>query len=255
MSARRPLILALLASAAALAAGGTADGRAGIRGRAAPAVLSMIVGSHGEVLAPARVVTAGAGSVRVAGRSCAVAAGTPLAVLVARRHAGGPAFTLRDYGRCGASPASSAALFVNSLAGQVNRGQDGWVYKVGGLIGSTGAADPSGPQGDGRRLRSGARVVWFWCHSAAGGCQRTLELNAPATVARGGAVSVRVLGRDNEGRAVPVAGAIVRLGSGFASTAADGRAMLVAPTGAGRFQLTAERAGLVPSFPVPLAVE
>ena len=263
MSARRPAILArasVLAVLAVLVGGGAADGRA-VRppiaraGAGAPPVQSMIVGSRGEVLAPARVVLAGASSVRVAGRRCAVAAGTPLAALIARRRAGGPAFTLHDYGRCGGSPANSGQLFVNSLAGQVNRGQDGWEYKVGGVSGTTGAADPSGPAGDGRRLRPGVRVLWFWCRSAGGGCQRTLELSAPPTVRSGGSLSVQVLGRDNEGRGVPVAGAIVKLGPDFASTAADGRATLIAPATAGRFPLAASRRGLVPSFPQVVAVE
>lgn len=222
---------------------------------AAPLVQSMIVGAGGAILSPARTVAAASTSVRVAGRTCTVAAGTPMAVLAAVRRLGGPAFTLRDYGRCGRSPIDSGQLFVNSLGGQANRGQDGWEYKVGGVSGSTGAGDPSGPAGDGRRLRSGVAVLWFWCRAGAGGCQRTLEVDPSAsTIGPGGSLSVRVLGRDNEGRAVPVAGAIVTLASDFASTGADGRATLVAPTSSGRFQLSASRRGLVPSFPQAVAV-
>jgi hypothetical protein len=240
---------------AALAVLGAIVGAPAGASAAAPIVQGMIVGSSGAVIVPARPVLAAAASVRVAGRSCGVAAGTPLAALVALRLAGGPGFTLRDYGRCGRSPAGSGQLFVTSLAGQVNRGQDGWEYKVSGVAGSTGAGDPSGPAGDGRRLGSGAQVLWFWCHASAGGCQRTLEVDpATASVRPGGSLTVRVLGRDNEGRAVPVAGAIVTLASDFASTGADGRATLLAPSIAGRFQVSASRRGLVPSFPKAIAV-
>lgn len=101
-----------------------------------------------------------------------MAAGTPLAALIAVRHGGGPGFALRDYGRCGSSPVNSGQLFVYSLGGETNRGQNGWEYEVDGVVGSTGAGDPSGPQGNGRRLRAGDRVVWFWCEAYRGGCRR-----------------------------------------------------------------------------------
>ncbi|HYM54819.1 MAG TPA: hypothetical protein VES97_05615, partial [Solirubrobacteraceae bacterium] len=159
------------------------------------------------------------------------------------------------YGRCGSSPRNSGQLFVYSLGGEANSGQDGWEYKVDDLSGSTGAADPSGPLGDGRLLRSGERVLWFWCHAGGGGCQRTLEL-APAasTVSRGGSLAVTVTGFDNEGRGAPVAGAIVRLGADFASTGRGGRATLLAPSTPGRYQVSASRRGLVPSFPGTIVV-
>jgi hypothetical protein len=222
---------------------------------AAPLVRSMIVGTGGRILSPARSVTAGASTVRLGARSCAVAAGTPLAVLAAVRRSGGPGYAVRDYGRCGASPANSGQLFVYSLGGESNRGQNGWEYKVNGVGGSTGAADTSGPRGDGRRLRSGEQVLWFWCAAHAGGCQRSLELSAAATSVTGGArVDVTVRGRDNEGHARPVAGAIVTLGADFASTDSSGRATLLAPAAPGRYQLTATRRGLVPAFPGTIVV-
>lgn len=258
MSAR-PALAATLLAAAALAIAAAADAQGGTRthvlpsGRVAasgPTVQSMIVGIGERVLEPARSITAAGTSLRVGGRGCAVAAGTPLAVLAAARRAGGPGFALHDYGHCGPSPVNSAQLFVYSLGGEANSGQSGWEYKVGGLSGSTGAADPSGPMGDGRRLRSGDQVLWFWCEATSGGCQRTLSLRtAGATVARGGSLGVTVVGYDNEGRAAPVAGAIVTLGSDFASTAGNGRATLVAPSAPGRYPLSAARSGLVPSFP------
>ncbi len=249
MSARAPLAALLLAAALCSAAG------AGASAAGAPDVQMMVVGSGGAIIAPARSVTAGASSVRVAGRTCAVAAGTPLAALVAVRAAGGPGFQLRDYGHCGASASNSAELFVDSLAGEANSGQDGWEYKVDGVSGSTGAADPSGPLGNGRLLSTGERVLWFWCDAHAGGCQRTLEVAGPGSAVTAGAhMTVSVTGLDNEGHAVPVAGAIVTLGSDFASTAGNGRARLIAPSGAGRYTLSAARRGLVPSFPETIVV-
>jgi hypothetical protein len=222
---------------------------------AAPSVQSMIVGSTGAIVSPARTVTAGASTVRVGARSCAVGAATPLAVLAAVSRAGGPGFSLRDYGRCNSSPRNSGQLFVYSLAGQSNRGQNGWEYKVNGVSGTTGAGDPSGARGDGRLLSSGARVLWFWCQAVAGGCQRTLEVSPATTiVSRGAPLSVFVSGRDNEGRGVPVARAIVTLGTDFASTGSGGRASLIAPSTPGRYQVSARRPGLVPSFPETIVV-
>jgi hypothetical protein len=132
----------------------------------------MIVGVGGRVLSRARTVSASATSTRIGNRSCAVASGTPLAVLLAVRRAGGPGFALRDYGHCGPSPSDSGQLFVYSLGGERNSGQNGWEYEVDGVIGSTGAGDPSGPKGNGRRLRAGDIVVWFWCEAYRGGCKR-----------------------------------------------------------------------------------
>jgi hypothetical protein len=241
-----------VASAAVTSADALAAGRASSAG---PSVQSMIVGSTGAVLWGARTVTAGATNVHVGGKSCAVAAGTPLATLAAVRHAGGPGFAVRDYGHCGSASRNSAQLFVYSIGGQTNSAQNGWEYKVDEVSGTTGAADPSGPRGDGRRLRSGARVLWFWCHASGGGCQRTLAV-APAasTATAGGSLKVRVLGYDNEGRGTPIAGAIVTLGSDFASTDSGGRATLIAPTERGRYSVAASRHGLVSSFPETIVV-
>jgi hypothetical protein len=258
VSAERTIAIALGALVLAPSAplGGAVRGvRARSAAPAAPVVQSMIVGAGGRILSPARSVAASATSVSVARRGCAVAAGTPLAVLAAVRRGGGPGYALRDYGHCGASPASSGQLFVYSLGGEANRGQNGWEYKVNGRAGSTGAGDPSGARGDGRRLSSGAQVVWFWCAAVAGGCERSLELSAASTsVARGGQLTVTVRARDNEGRAGPVAGAIVTLGSDFVSTNRSGRAMLSAPSAPGRYQLAATRHALVPSFPETIVV-
>jgi len=249
-------LLAVVAASTGL--GGVASVGATPAGRssaAGPRVQSMIVGAGGTILSHAQTVTAGATSLRVGGKRCTVAAGTPLAVLAALRHRGGPGFALRDYGRCGSSPVNSGQLFVYSLGGERNRGQSGWEYKVDRLAGSTGAGDPSGSRGDGRRIRSGAHVLWFWCDASGGGCQRTLDVKPSAvSVNRGGSINVTITGYDNEGRGSPAVGAVATLGSDFASTGSHGEATLIAPATPGRYSLNATRPGLVPSFPETVVV-
>ncbi len=254
MSART--VAATLAFALALPAASVASAGNGDRARTAatPVVQSMVVGRGGAILGRARTVAAPGGLVRVSGRTCAVAAATPLAALLSMRRAGGPGFSLRDYGRCDRSAADSGQLYVSSLGGEAGSAQNGWEYKVNGVSGSTGAADPSGPLGDGRRLRSGARVLWFWCQASAGGCQRTLEVSAPGAASAGAVVPVQVYSYDNEGRRQAAAGAIVTLGTDFASADASGRAAVIAPAVSGRYQVSASRSGLVPSFPRSIAV-
>src|SRR5208283_2827656 len=247
LSVALAVVLAAAASVSARPAGGLSH--------RAPAVHSMIVGMNGVTLFAARTVRASATTVKVGRRRCPVAAGTPLAVLAAMRRAGGPAFAVRDYGHCGGSAANSAELFVYSLGNEVNSGQDGWEYKVNGTAGSTGAGDPSGPSGNGRLLASGERVLWFWCVTGGGGCERTLEVAVSSpTVSAGGSLAVTVRGYDDEGRPVPVVGATVTLGSQAASTTAGGRATLTAPVTPGSYPLSASGQGLVPSFPETIVV-
>jgi hypothetical protein len=256
MSARRLCLSALIATVAGSSLAASVQALTPARTSAyGPSVQSMIVGNGGSILSRARTVTASATTVHVGSKTCAVAAGTPLAVLAAVRRARGPGFALRDYGRCGSSPLNSGQLFVYSLGGESNRGQSGWEYKVDHVSGSTGAGDPSGPRGDGRRLRSGSHVLWFWCDAFAGGCQRTLDI-APAatTISPGAVVDVTVTGYDNEGRGAPIVAAIVTLGSDFASTGAGGTAALIAPGTPGRYALSASRRRLVPSFPETIVV-
>jgi hypothetical protein len=221
----------------------------------APVVQAMVVGRGDAVISPARPITASATTLAVSARSCPVAAATPLAVLAALRRAGGPAFALRDYGHCGASPADSAQLFVYALGGERNSGQSGWEYKVGGAAGSTGAGDPSGPSGNGQRIRPGERVLWFWCEASGRGCQRTLEVSVSGPVSRSRRFTATVWAYDNEGRGGPVAGALVTLGGAGARTGGRaGHASLIAPSSPGRYRLVARRAGMVPSFPVDVQV-
>jgi hypothetical protein len=237
--ARAPAVRGLLATAAA----------------GAPAIETMVVGRTGVLLGETQV-RASATTVGVSGRRCAVSKATPLAVLLASTRAGAPAPTLHDYGRCGSSPANSGQLFVSAIGSQRNHGQSGWEYKVGHVSGTTGAADPSGSQGDGRLLSAGQRVLWFWCAASATGCQRTLDLtlSSRGPVAAGSLVTVTVAGYDNEGRGTPIAGATVTLDATRAVTGAGGRVTLRTPFVPGRYSVSAARAGLVPSFAQTLAV-
>ena len=134
---------------------------------AAPRIHQLVVFRNGSF--KEKTVTAGRASVNVNRRRCAVAPATPLAALVRSRP---PSLGLRDYGSCSKRARDGAGLFVKRIGGDVNAGQDGWVYKVGNRSGSAGAADPTGPFGNGR-LRRGARVVWFYCHMQGSTCQRT----------------------------------------------------------------------------------
>ncbi len=65
---------------------------------------------------------------------------------------------------------------------------------------------------------------------------------------------MRVTGYDNEGRGAPVAGAVVKLGTDFATTASSGRASVIVPSSPGRYQLSATLRGLVPAFPETIVV-
>ena len=207
------------------------------RGGAAPVVEQMVVFRDGDAVT--RTVAAKEAQVRIGKRRCTAGEGTALAVLVRSRIG---RLGLRDYGSCSTRARDSAGLFVSSIRGERNRGQNGWVYKVGRRGATAGSADPSGAFGRGR-LRRGQRVTWFYCRLRDGGCQRTLALEARAEP---GAVSVTVRGYDDEGRGVPVEGATVSAGSVTAVSAADGSARLALP--AGRHRLVADQEGLVRSF-------
>jgi hypothetical protein len=222
--------IAVLAGALALPAGA----------QAAPRAHVMVVGKAKVLQAP-RTVALKARSVRVAGRRCAVPARSPLSALLGLRLR----VRLRDYARCSGRTADASGLYVARIGPDAARGSNGWVYKVGHVTASAGAADPYGT-----RLRGGASLLWFWCRAnQAGGCQRTLEVKPAATrVAAGAPLRVRVRGYDDQGRGVPVAGATVALGHARAVAGADGVATVTAPAGSGRARLVASRAGLVRSF-------
>jgi hypothetical protein len=240
---------AALCAAAALAAGApTTDGRPPARpapatAARAPVVEQMVVFRHAK--AKAKRVSARGVHVRVGHRRCAVATGTPLAALVRSKPG---RLHLRDYGSCGRRARDAGGLFVTAISRERNHGQRGWVYKVGRKAATASAADPSGPFGHGR-LRSGRRVVWFYCLRATD-CQRTLAVRS--RVEPGGRVRVKVVGYDDAGRGALVPGATVRLGALRAGTGPDGRAAFTAPPG--RHRLYAAKPGLVRSFPERVAV-
>lgn len=210
---------------------------------AAPRIEQLVVFQDGDAVT--RTVAAKQVRARVGARRCAAADGTALAALLRSRVG---RIGLRDFGSCSSRARDSAGLFVSSIAGERNRGQAGWVYKVGRRAATAGAADPSGPFGRGR-LRRGQRVTWFYCRLREGGCQRTLALTARVEP---GAAAVTVRGYDDEGRGVPVEGATVRSGAISAVTAANGTVRLDLPAGSHR--LIAEKDGLVRSFAERVAV-
>jgi hypothetical protein len=204
---------------------------------AAPKIRQLVVFRDGS--ATSETVSTRATRVRVEGRRCAAGDGTPLAGLVRSRPG---RLRLRDFGACTLRPRDGGGLFVQGIRGDRNRGQSGWVYKVGRRAATAGAADPGGPLGRGR-LRTGQRVTWFYCRLRDGGCQRTLELTWRAEP---GALVATVRGYDDQAAGVPVEGATVRAGGVEALTDAGGEARLALP--AGRYRAVAEKPGLVRSF-------
>jgi hypothetical protein len=230
----------LLAAALALAPAGVAGARVKVD--------VMVVGKSAVLAGPKRVAVPER-TVRVAGRRCAVPSRTPLSALVATKLP----YKLKDYGACSRRVRDAGSLYVRSVNGERARGTDGWVYKVGRRAGSGGAADLAGPFGTGKRLRNREHVLWFWCVKDAGdSCQRTLEVHPAEVVSPGAPLRVTVRGYDDNGDSVPVEGATVRLGDQVAVTAADGSATVVVPA-SGPAVLTAEKVGLVRSFPVQVA--
>jgi hypothetical protein len=256
MSGEARLAVALAgASLAATATAGAAVVAPAPAGAAAHGQVRVMIVGRTRTLLAARSVPIAAATVPVGRRRCSVAAGTPLAVLATARRGGGPAYSLRDYGHCSRSPRDAEGLFVTSIGGDRNAGRDGWVYKVGERAGSTDAAGLSGAFGDGRRLRAGQRVLWFWCVMGASSCQRTLDLSAPASpVAPGARFTVTVSGYDDQGRGVAAAGATVTLGGSTAIADSAGQASLAAPASAGTYAVSAQQAGAVPSFPQTVLV-
>jgi hypothetical protein len=203
---------------------------------AAPKVQQLVVFRDGHALAK-KVSTAGT-SVRVAGRRCAIGERTPLATLL-RSQVG--TLRLRDFGACSARPGDAAGLLVTGIGADRNRGQRGWVYKVGRRAATAGAADTSGAFGNGR-LRRGQRLTWFYCVRA-GDCQRTLEVRAAAV---SGGIVATVRGYDDAGDGVLVEGATVSASGVIGVTGADGRVQLALPPGAHR--VVARKDGLVRSY-------
>jgi hypothetical protein len=203
---------------------------------AAPPVEQMVVFKSGRAVS-GRSSTRGL-TVRVGRRRCAVGSATPLAALVRSKPG---RIRLRDFGSCSRRARDAGGLYVAAIAREAERGRGGWVYKVGHKAATAGAADPSGPFGNGR-LRKGRRVTWFYCLRA-GDCQSTLELRVRVEA---GAAVASVRAYDDEGKGTRVQGATVSAGAASATTGADGSARLALP--AGHYRIHAEKPGLVRSF-------
>ena len=246
---RRALTAGALAGMAALPLGGAAApaSKRAFGGAAAPAsqlavgagaprVQQMVVFRDGH--ARTKRVSTAATSVRVGGRRCAVGDRTALAALVRSRPG---RIRLRDFGACSSRARDGSGLFVTAIGGDRNRGQRGWVYKVGRRAASAGAGDLAGPFGNGR-LRAGQRVTWFYCVRAAD-CQRTLEVRARPNA---GGIVATVRGYDDAGEGVPIEGAMVTAAGLTGLTAADGRVQIALPSGA--YRVVARKDGLVRSF-------
>ena len=204
----------------------------------APVLQQLVVFKSGKAVA--KKASSKGVLVKVGHHRCAAGTGTALALL-ARSKAGH--LRLRDFGSCSRHARDGSGLFVSGIGPDRNKGQNGWTYKVGRKAATAGAADPSGPFGNGHRLRKGQRVTWFYCRLVSGGCQRTLELKSAAEP---GGVATTVRGYDDRGHGAAVAGAAVRLGGATQLTDANGVAhFAVAP---GSYKAYASKKGLVRSF-------
>jgi len=235
-AARRPAAIGVLLCV--LAAPGVAHAKA-------PLVEQMVVRKSGA--ATISKVRASGLQVGVGKRRCAVGTATPLAALQRSKVA---RIDLRDYASCSSRARDAGQIYVRSIGSDRARGTSGWVYKVGRRSASSGAADPSGPFGNGL-LRSGQRVTWYFGRPQGQRFQRTLELKVAAGAAASTArATVRSYDDDGHGRLE--AGVTVRSGSTTATTAADGTATIA--TGAGRRSFAASKTGMIRSFDEKLAV-
>jgi hypothetical protein len=239
VSAALKTALALGAAAAVAVAPAAASPSGSGGGSPAPQIHELVVFRDGSV--KQKTTRARKVSVRVGGRRCVVSQGTALAALVVSRVA---KIALHDYGSCSSRPRDAAGLFVRKLGPDANKGQDGWVYKVGHKSASAGAADPSGPFGNGR-LRFGAHVLWFYCHMQGPSCQRTLSFDQ-IDARPPGAVEVHVGAYNDRGKGIPAAGVTVHVDSVTGTTDASGVARIQA--GAGKHTMYADGGGYVRTF-------
>jgi hypothetical protein len=234
---RAALIAGLLAVLVGSPSGAAPPAGAAASSAAAPKISQLIVFRDGS--ARAKTVSTAATKVTVRGRRCSVGSRTALAALVRSKPAD---LKLHDFGSCSRRASDGAGLFVRSIAGDTNRGQNGWVYKVGRRAATAGAADTGGPFGRGL-LKAGQRITWFYCRMRDGGCQRTLELKLKAEQ---GQLTATVRGYDDQGKGVAVEGATVRVGEASALTDANGRVRL--EVAKGTYTAVASKPGLVRSF-------
>ena len=202
----------------------------------APAVQQLVVFRDGDTVR--KRTGTGAARVTVGRRRCTVGDATALAGL-ARSHVG--RLRIRDFGACSSRPRDASGLIVTGIGDDRNRGQRGWVYKVGGRAATAGAADMGGPFGRGR-LRAGQRITWFYCVRG-GDCQRTLAVRATAG---SGGILATVRGYNDAGEGVPVPRASVTASGVTGVTGSDGTVELALPPGTHR--VVARKDGLVRSF-------
>lgn len=176
-------------------------------------------------------------------RNCRISQSTPLAALRAL----GASFVVKDFGKCSLNIVDSASLFVDSIAGLAGTGMQGWSYKVNNRAGTAGAADPNGPFGSGP-LRSGSRVLWFWCtyDPTTYACQGNLVVTAPTMVGRGRRFTVEVREYDDAGRSKPAVGVRVKVeGAGEATTGYTGKVVFTAPSAKGIIDIDATEGRVV----------
>ena len=220
-----------------------------------PTVSVQIVGKS-ALVGGVRNVVPKAFTLKVGSKSCAVPDATPLAALEQVRRQSKLAYGVRDFGSCSKKAIDAGQLFVRSIGTEANKGRDGWVYKIGRKVGTTGAADLTGPFGTGKRLRAGDRLLWFWCKRGSQGCQRTLEVTpADTTVAPAAQVTYTVRGYDDLGRAKVVKGAAVSVDGRLVTTDAAGRATVVAPSVRGAAPVFATAKGMADAFPAKVTVK
>ena len=193
---------------------------------AAPRVQALVVGKSGWTAGPAAIPVR---STRV--NSCPLDAGLPIGVLSALRQ------PFRARGGCN-------ALYVFQVRGDREAGAAGWVYKVGRRLPGISSSSPRA------RLRSGQRVIWFWCRRA-GRCQRTLATTASSS---GGRMRATVTGYDDYGRGRRMSRATVivrRLGTSTRRryrTSSNGTVSFRVRPGA-RYRVDSRRSGVVRGFP------
>lgn len=215
-----------------------------VAARTAPRVDHMVVFKSGKAFR--HKVKARGLKVKVGHRRCAAGTGTPLAALFRSKPG---KIGLKDFGSCSKHAVDGGGLFVRSIHGTRNKGQNGWVYKVGHKAATAGAADPTGPFGHGR-LRSGRRVTWFYCYMTDASCQRTLEVKVSVAAET---MTVRVRGYDDAGKGKLIQGAAVHVNGVTAATNALGVAQFEVP--AGTYRVYATNAGMVRSFSERVAVK
>lgn len=136
---------------------------------------------------------------------------------------------------------SGLGYSVSAIAGVRAAGTDYWTLWLNGRASQTGLCDTP--------LRNGDDVLLFVCHDATApsySCKnRPLALVAPKRVRAGQRAAVKVVTLNDDGSAVPAAGATVHGGAKPVTTGADGVAKVLLP--AGQSALAATRSGDVPS--------